>query len=171
MLSERAIEIAEEFVGKTESKLKPNWAPWLDNLFARAGNSFGWRAGMSYCMAAAFACYAAAAKELGLELPLDGSASTQTFYNDARLQERVSKSPARGDIIIFQVGNAWQGHAGIVVGCTPDSVSTIEFNTGGTMNGSQRNGEGVYMKLRKYKDFPRSDTKLWIKGFVKMSEI
>lgn len=171
MVAERAIEIAEEFVGKTESKLQPNWAPWLLNLFARAGNPLQWKAGESYCIAAALACYQIAAKELGVELPLDGSKSTQEFYNEARLMEMVSKSPERGDIIIFQVGNSWQGHAGIVVGSTPDSVSTIEFNTGGTMNGSQRNGEGVYMKLRKYKDFPRSDSKLWIKGFVKMSQI
>ena len=170
MIAVRAIEIANEFVGKQESKLKPNWAPWLDNLFLRACTKNGWTPGAPYCIAAAYACYQAAAKELGSMLPFAGTASTQDFYERALEHKCASLEPHVGDIVIFRQGNTWRGHAGIVVGCSPDSVSTIEFNTSDTIAKSQRNGDGVYMKLRRFRDFPKSDTRLWIRGFVTLSK-
>src|SRR5690348_3653811 len=102
-VSERAIEIANEYVGKTESKA--NWGPWLEFLFARAGHTYGWKAGVSYCIAAAYACYAAAAKELGAALPLEGNASTQTFFDTAFKAGLTSFTPEIGDIVIFRLGD------------------------------------------------------------------
>lgn len=174
-VAQRAIEIAHEYVGKQESKLKPNWAPWLEFLFERAGGKelFGWKAPLPYCIAAAAACFEAAAKELGKNFPLAGKevigeASTQTFYENAKKMGLTGQTPEVGDTVIFRLAQKWQGHAGIVVGVNPDSISTIEFNTSGTVAGSQRNGDGCYLKLRRFADF-QDKTKLHIRGYVKTS--
>lgn len=173
-VANRAIEIARSYVGFQESKVKPNWAPWLDALFERAGGKrlFGWQSPAPYCIAAAAACFAAACKELGKKFPLFGTASTQTFFENAKKLNLTGQTPEIGDIAVFRVGNQWHGHAGIVIAVKPESVDLIEFNTSSTVAGSQRNGDGVWLKCRQYKDFRKTDKpKLWLRGFVKTSQL
>lgn len=172
-IAQRAIEIAHEYVGKVESKFKPNWADWLEKLMKDSGNPTKWIPGEPYCIAALGSCFALAAKELGKNLPIQFWKGTRIFYDMASKKSFVSQKPEVGDVVIFSVGTQTNGHAGIVVGVTPDEgITTIEFNTSNTIKGSQRNGEGVYMKFRRFRDFQQTDKPhLWIRGYVKTSRI
>lgn len=63
------------------------------------------------------------------------------WYNRNRPQQ-VAKKPKKGYIIIYP----W-GHTGIVVKDNQNgTMTTIEGNTSSTNNGSQTNGDGVYLR-------------------------
>lgn len=166
--SDRAIEIAQEFVGLTESG--KNDAPWLRDLMKT--NPTGWRCPESYCIAALCSIAEKACKELGITFPFPYSKSTQLFYVTAVKHNFASQIPERGDIAIFEIGHSGFGHAEIITGTGEGGITTIGFNTSGSAAGNQHNGEGVFEKLRRFKDFPKTDLpKLWIRGYIKISQL
>lgn len=166
-LFERTIEIARTYLGKTESA--PNNAAWLQQLMKSSGNPCHWATPEPYCISAATACFALAYKEAGLEWPKTLNVpSTQTFYDRAAALEITDRTPKVGSIVIFRLGKEWHGHAEIVIGVGPEGLDTIGFNTGSTNAGNQRNGEGVFLKRRNFAQFQKSDTHLWIRGYVNM---
>ncbi len=170
-ISQRIIEIATTYLGKTESKLRPNWAEWLDALTKQAGNPTDWKPGESYCIHALCCIMLVAFKEAGKKCPIPFSKGTQAFYNGAMKLGLCSQAPGVGDIVIFEIGDTASGHAELITGVSLEGITTIGFNTGGTISGSQHNGDGVYAKFRRFKDFQKTDKpRLWIRGYVSLSQ-
>jgi hypothetical protein len=180
-VSDRAITLARSFIGKTETA--NNDAPWLETLMHAGGNPAKWVAGEAYCIAALLAIFDMACSAESKTFPIMPSASSQVFYENAEAAKLVSMVPDVGDIVIFKLGDTWQGHAGLVTNILRDSrgfieaIDTIEFNTAAprTPNStpqSERDGQGCYAKHRIVSHFPKTDKKqLWIRGYVKTSQI
>jgi hypothetical protein len=59
-----------------------------------------------------------------------------------------SKNPLPGDIVIWKSRFGDNGHTGIVVSVDGDKFQTIEGNTSPGAAGSQRDGDGVFLKSR-----------------------
>jgi hypothetical protein len=60
-------------------------------------------------------------------------------------------APRRGWVVLYAWNNPEKAdHCGIVAGGSSGYLQTIEFNTSGTVNGSQINGGAVVMKRRPY---------------------
>ena len=171
-VSQRTIELAHEYLGKVESRIRPNWADWLDKLMIASGNPSAWKPGEPYCIAALCSLFKIAAGELKIRFPLRYYKGTQLFYEQALKDGMTSQTPNIGDVVIFRVGTTARGHAGLVVSKNETGIGTIEFNTANNVAGSQRDGEGVYMKFRRFADFTKTDKpKLWIRGYVTTSKI
>jgi len=162
---EQAIATARTYLGKTE--VTENAAPWLSDLMKLSGNPCQWTTPEPYCISAACACFAIALKSIGKAFPkYIATPSTQTFYEKAMQMGWTDRAPRVGAIVIFRSGYSWHGHAEIVTAVSIDGLDTIGFNTSGHADGDQRNGEGVYIKRRNFAAFQKSDTKLWIRGYV-----
>lgn len=175
-ISDRVITMCREHVGDTETS--SNKAPWLTNIMKAGNNPTHWLPGEPYCIAALLALFNLACEVDKKDFPIAFSKSTQQFFENARQAKYITASPAVGDIVIFQMGSTWQGHAGIITDILktdkgiPYGIVTIEFNTSGKVNGDQRNGEGCYSKVRLFKQFePTKEHRLWIKGFIRTSSL
>lgn len=171
-ISERAIEIASSYLGKTESRIRANWADWLEDLMKRSGNPAMWQPGEAYCIAALSAIFKICCDETEINFPIPFSKSTQFFFNSAARKNFTHASPERGDIVIFEIGTTNSGHAELITSVRSDGISTIGFNTSGTVAGSQHNGDGVYAKFRRFALFQKTDKpKMWIRGYVATSQL
>lgn len=164
---ERAIQIALQYLGKTDSN---HDAPYLRELAADGGNPSGWLPGEPECISMASACFGVAYKERGTPFPIKGSASVMTFYHNALAAGLVHDTPSVGDIFIMQLGDTIHGHAGIVTDVLPAAIRTIEFDTSPINSGDQHLGEGCFPKYRAFESFQKSQTKLWFRGYVTMPE-
>lgn len=175
-LSTRVSELAQAYVGKTETM--NNDALWLRQLRDLSGNPDHWMPGESYCIAVLLMLFDIACKEQDMKLPFPTSLSTRAFYEGARDAGWAMNGPEpmktfeAGDIAIYSDGTRWQGHAGFVVATTPEGIDTIEFNTSDNSKGNQRNGGGCFTKTRLFSQFaPPSATHLWLRGSVKTSRL
>jgi len=173
--SDHAIIEARTYVGKVEEGV--NNAAWLRELMPK-GNPAGWQPKQPYCIAALLAIFFRVCKLEDKKFPIAASASTQTFFESALALHCTGDIPSVGDIVIFRKGMSWQGHAGLVTKIittsngVPKGIETIEFNTSGSLNCDQRDGEGCYAKQRLFKDFSPGKmlpNRLWIRGYVKTS--
>jgi cell wall-associated NlpC family hydrolase len=90
----------------------------------------------------------AMAKRVGLTVPsLIYTPTAAQFYKD---QGRWFRNGTPGDFVFFDWYGTGIDHIGIVVEAHPDgSYTTVEGNTSSGDSGSQRNGGGVYKRLRK----------------------
>lgn len=61
---------------------------------------------------------------------------------------QVLSSPVPGDLVIWQYEGASKGHIGIVTALMAHSYRTIEGNTGPSQGYIEREGDGVYEKVR-----------------------
>jgi len=73
---------------------------------------------------------------------------TKRSVSAFRVLDGTVKIPP-GTILVWKRGNTWQGHVGFVVDWNGKSGQTIEGNTSPGRKGSQRNGDGVYIRKRK----------------------
>lgn len=82
---------------------------------------------------------------------------------------KTGKIPKNGAIAIWQHGNSWQGHAGIVINATyaANTFQTVEGNT--NISGS-REGDSVAIKLRTT-ERPFKKDGLNLVGFIYPEEI
>jgi hypothetical protein len=175
-LSDEAIQLAEAYLGKFE--VTNNDAPWLRTLMQAGGNPANWKPGESYCIAALLSIFDMASSVLGVKFSVTPSAGTQTFYQNATGAHLTGPNPGVGDIVIFRLGDSWEGHAGLVAGLVKDAnnnlngIETIEFNTSDNVAGDQRNGGGCFRKVRLFANFKQTSLKkLWIRGYVKTSTL
>ena len=56
--------------------------------------------------------------------------------------------PKAGDIIVWNLEGTEKGHTGLITTIFANAFGTIEGNTGPATNEIERNGDGVYCKLR-----------------------
>lgn len=65
------------------------------------------------------------------------------------------ETPEPGCIVIWQsLTNPSQGHGGVCVGVVGADIDTVEGNTGSSLTGDQREGDGVWLKSRINGDIP-----------------
>lgn len=71
--------------------------------------------------------------------------------------------PKAGDIVIWQFNGTSKGHAGVVLSVDKNGMTTIEGNTGPLVKEIEREGDGVYKKLRSL----QGSEKMRVVGFLR----
>jgi len=150
--------IAGSFVGVTEVG-GDNRGPDVEQ-FQKAVD--GKASGEPWCMAFIMFCIQRAEAETGILSAVFRSELVKHVW-DHSPDDHKSQVPTMGSLIIWQYGDSGLGHAGIVEAVLRDQVQTIEGNTGPGA-GVQREGDGVYRKVRPLHDVG----KMTLKGFLRV---
>lgn len=118
---------------------------WVER-FQKAG---GGSPGQAWCAYFLLFCSEEAAKLTGTPDPMDkftGHVMTNAGLAKSRGWTRNKMEAVRGDVFWMQFGGG-KGHTGIVLSYANGIYSTVEGNTNGA---GSRDGDGVYLKDRKY---------------------
>ncbi len=67
---------------------------------------------------------------------------------EARAVERGLTRPPRGSVVVWRNGTSWTGHLGVVDWWDVRCGVTVEGNTSSGSAGSQRDGDGVWVRNR-----------------------
>jgi hypothetical protein len=119
-----------------------NRGEWVGALQAAAGIG----AGDPWCAAAVtFAAMVAGAPRP--ERPDDNPAAVIGWRRWLSKRDAITTAPKRGSICMHQT-TASQGHIGVVVRVVGPLVYSIEGNTSSGSEGSQRDGGGLYRRVR-----------------------
>lgn len=162
-----AIEIAKNFVGTLEEPPNSNRGDVIDKIQAE----FGYK-GVQYC--ALFVQYVY--KRAYLLSPLPNTASSQTLYQWAKEKGYIStdfNELQAGDIVIWRKFKLWQGHVGLVIEVNPQTQSfiTIEGNTSNNDYGDQRDGGGIFKRIRFMKKADFVEDAFYLRGFIKIRSV
>lgn len=171
-LRECALNYALLYTGNKERPPKSNRGIMID----RMQKVFG-LIGQQYCVMFCIFCYWEAAKRLASrepqvpKFPLPMTASSQTLYEDALKKGFTYTDPKLikpGDIVIWRKFKLWQGHAGLIFSeLKPDNTFlTIEGNTSNSDFGDQRDGDGIYKRVRKANKINFTISSFYIRGFI-----
>ena len=174
-MTNKVIDIAKKFIGLNECKPNAKWTsktiPNCDELsdeLIHIMSKTHWMSGWAYCAAFCGGVYLEAYKDDALKLATLRkilTPSVMTTY--ANSKKYWTKSPTPGSIFIMQMGSGGNGHCGIVGdSILAGSFSTIEGNTSPSplTPEADRNGDGIYAKVRKL-NFVHSDN-LHLLGFI-----
>jgi CHAP domain len=177
-LSQLIIQTATLYVGQKEQG-KGN-SGFLDKNFEAKLKRVGWEKSQPWCSYFAEVVYRDTYEKLMLDDPKDkiveqrlnevctlfsgGTLQTLANFDKSKYWRTRETIPEVGAIIVFQKGNSWEGHIGIVkeVDLNKMEVTTIEGNTSST---GSRDGDIVAIKKRKLSLKFKADT-LFIKGFI-----
>lgn len=163
-LSMKQIEIAEKYVGQKE--IKGNMG-FVDADFDRKMREVGFQDGHAWCAYAAELVFKEAYPERFDEFDkLFSASAVQTFKNAQRLGYKISPTPIKGALVIWQKIKAgvpqWQGHAGICGNVVDGWI--FESYEGNTNPAGSREGERFAKKNRKHLAYVNNG--LRILGFV-----
>jgi hypothetical protein len=155
---------AQKWLGVVE-KGGANKGPEVE-MFQKALD--GKAAGEPWCAAFMMYCIEQVEKATGVKSRLFKSEHVLTLWNKSPADLRAAK-PQVGSLVIWQNYRDGRptisGHVGIVVEHPkPNVIFTIEGNTGPEA-GVNREGDGVYKKVR---PFPSVSKNMQIKGFLKV---
>ena len=134
--AEKVLDIAWGELGVKESPANSNHIKFNTWYYGRevSGSAYPW------CMVFVQWCFAQA----GMKLPYTtASCSALLNWYKKNRPESVVKTPAPGDIVIYNFG-----HTGIVEFVSGGSITAIEGNTSPGTAGSQSNGGMVCRRLR-----------------------
>jgi hypothetical protein len=115
--------------------------------------SVGLPKGNQYCVAGQYWCFNEAIKTLGLEKtdnPLPKTALAKGLLNYAKQHgEAIDAPPQIHDLIIWLQPDGVHGHCErIVRKLSAYAWQTIAFNTSNGQTGNQREGDGVFLRVR-----------------------
>lgn len=137
------VQYAAGFSGRVKEVTK-NAGPEINIFLAAVGLGPGY----PYC--SAFVSYILDTFEI--DKPAKRSALSTAFISDTsyRAAEVLLGivEPQPGDIVTWRKGNGIYGHTGFVIAWNKSSGVTVEANTSPGPGGSQRDGEGVWIKSR-----------------------
>lgn len=122
-----------------------NRGEWVQALQEAAG--LGSEGGFAWCAAAMNFASLAAGSPFP-QRPDHNPASVIGWRRWASSRDAITTAPKRGSICMHQT-NATQGHIGVVVRVVGPLVYSIEGNTGPGEGGSQRDGDGLYRRVRR----------------------
>jgi hypothetical protein len=150
-LSRTNIDTAVKHRGETEKRY--NRSQFIDLINRFTGNALG----SPYC--AAFVSYC---NSFDKDIPyLLKSGLARTFWTSSRIPKELKHSaedvlrgryaPKFGDMVIWANGSTMTGHIGFVLYYDPKAgvLVTIEANTSPGSSGSQSNGDGFYIRIRR----------------------
>jgi len=171
-LTNEVIEIASSLVGVREKG--QNRGGMIDIIQRKMGYI-----GLPYCVIFVLYCYTKACELLDLEYLFPATASTQTLYGWAKKQKITYTDPAEikpGDIVIWRKFKLWKGHAALITSSLlspfkDKMFSTIEGNTSNSTYGSQRDGDGIYKRLRSAKKLNFEIDNFYIRGFIDVEKL
>lgn len=134
---------------------------------------FGFK-GVQYCVLTTLYCYKKACEYFGVDYYLPKTASSQTLFEEAKKYTSTDFSKIQpGDIVIWRKFKLWQGHAGLCISLfdmESNSFRTIEGNTSPDKNGNQREGDGIYQKLRYARKMDFTVDNFYLRGYINMTE-
>ena len=146
-LLEKSLDIAFTQVGITERTGKN------DGDVEKYLLSVGLRKGFPYCAAGQYYCFIVAADILRLsyrEIPIKRTGIANEIFNSAAaMGEKIEYSLRKHDLIVWRVLNGSSGHIERVCKVIKAGwVLTIGFNTSSGETGTQRDGQGVFLRKR-----------------------
>jgi hypothetical protein len=158
---------ATNYVGLVEIEQNSRWSkPALSAALLKLMKRVPWWApGAAYCAAFDAAVVIETLAAAGLDAtPFLKHWTAHCMTNARKMRELklLSAAPVKGALWLARHGSTDSGHAGIVTDTSGDSMSTIEGNTSAGKAGSQRNGDGIYARVRNV----RSNGNLITQGFV-----
>ena len=167
----KALEWATKFIGTQEVPKDSNRGLIIDDI----QKSFGYK-GVAYCALFAQYCYKRACTSLNIPFPFSGTASSQTLFEEALKKgwiETDFNKLQSGDIVIWRKLKLWQGHVGIVKSVDPvtQSFITIEGNTSNSDKGSQRDGGGIFQRVRYMKKQDFVVDAFYLRGFISIRKV
>lgn len=121
-----------------------NKGEWVEVLQEAAG--LGSEGGFAWCAAAVTFASLAARAEFP-QRPGHNPAAVIGWRRWLSSKDAITTVPKRGSICMHQT-SASQGHIGVVVRVVGPLVYSIEGNTGPGEEGSQRDGDGLYRRVR-----------------------
>jgi hypothetical protein len=156
-------EVATRYLGKTE---KPANSGFTDAEFERRMKEVGWLRGQAWCACYVELVFKEAYPDKAKKLDAYFSASAvQTFKNFQAAGFKISKTPIKDSIVIWQTQKSgkphWSGHAGVCVEVVDNTAfKSIEGNTNAE---GGREGMIVAKKLRTIKPVKNG---LQVMGFI-----
>ena len=145
-ISPLALKIAHTQLNVRETNGK-NRSKQIDLYNKTAGVPLG----SPYCAAGVYWCFKTASDSLKVKniLKQTGSANGQFDYCRAKGVKDSVYNAGSGSLIVWKYNSSYNGHIEIVNRVLNSSnVETIGFNTSSGTSGSQRDGEGVYIRQR-----------------------
>lgn len=178
MIIKKAIDWAIFFVGKVEVPKNSNRGVVIDDI----QSAFGFK-GVAYCMLFVLYCYKRACGQQGIKYPFPNAgdkkyspASSQSVYQWAIDNGYACNDFSKlevGDIVIWRKFKLWQGHAGIVtsVDHANKTFMTVEGNTSNSDFGDQREGGGIYQRLRYMRKADFVVDAFYLRGFIQVKKV
>lgn len=129
--------------------------------------------GQQYCVM--FALYVLLETEPKLNILK--TASSQSLFEWALKNGYTYTDPTKvkaGDIVIWRKFNLWQGHAGLIASqydLESQTFKTIEGNTSNGDYGSQRDGDGIYKRIRNAGKVSWVVDNFYLRGFIDIDKI
>lgn len=118
-----------------------------------------------WCMGLIQTAVAYAEKKTNRRCSLPVSEGCTATFEAAEKLNLTVKDPIVGDLIIWKYGDTWKGHVGCIIEDGDQFVRTIEGNTSPEEKGINREGDGVYHKLRSLKGAGA----MKVLGFIRLS--
>jgi hypothetical protein len=167
----KALEWAEKLVNTLEVPKDSNRGLVIDDI----QKTFGYK-GVQYCGLFAQYCYKRACVALNIPFPFSGTASSQTLFGEALNKKWVETDFSKlqsGDIVIWRKFKLWQGHVGLVksVDHAKGLFITIEGNTSNSDKGSQRDGGGIFQRVRYMKKQDFVVDAFYLRGFISVRKV
>ena len=112
-----------------------------------------------YCQAFVYFCFDEAKKRIlricgrKVDIPIPMSAVSQSSFNYAKGKgERVKYEAYENDLIVWKHSHNWTGHIERVIkNIGNGTVLTVGANTSNGLSGSQREGNGIFIRKRNIK--------------------
>ena len=164
---EKIVAIANGDIGQREI---PGNKGFVNNIFHKLMIAMGWLKGQAWCTYYAESVWYRAyeglpAMQAEISKRFSGSAVT-TFRNFKEgVIFKTGKEPRVGAVVIWRMGNGWQGHAGIVVQVNADGSFSFSSVEGNTNAAGGREGIEVARKYRRTGE-PFKANGLNIEGFI-----
>ncbi|MBS1725376.1 MAG: CHAP domain-containing protein [Armatimonadetes bacterium] len=127
-------------VCNVREELGPNHGKWVDDFLREAG---GLGPGYPWCAASINWC----AEACGAPNPDVSDAAVIGWKRWAQQTGRLMHEPARGRLC-FYLHPDGTGHIGVVISAGGGEIRSIEGNTSSGNAGSQRDGDGLYRRVR-----------------------
>lgn len=167
----RILDIAEKYIGVKEQPAGSNSGPVINVIQAEFGFSK-----VQYCVLFTLYCIKKACDDLGIEYTIPVTASSQTLFGYALERKAVNTNFNElkvGDIIIWRKFKLWQGHAALAVSGLNElnTFITIEGNTSNSDYGSQRDGDGIYRRVRKANKIDFTVDNFYLRGFINITKM
>lgn len=163
-----------DWLDRFETAANAEWSGENTAAMKAALKEAGHQPGWPYCMTAAKAWWLAGYRAVGADPK--AIAFIQKAFTPGVVQTAlnlrayvVQERPHVGALMLQRLRNTQNGHAGVVVLSGPKRFATVEANTApgvARAAGTEREGDGVYLKPPKLLDFSPSSTGLWTMGFV-----
>lgn len=107
-------------------------------------STIGKAEGEPWCLSFIQSCVAYV-EDFGFKSGLFPSEHCLTVWTNSLCRRPIE--PVAGDVVIYQMGDTTKGHAEIITQVFLNSFQTIGGNTS-NVNGIDRDGDGVYRKIR-----------------------